>query len=425
MRCNNSELLSKINSPKLTKQTEATFTIIKDLETCRRISANKAYNEPEGTYYKLVVPENRFECLGEGCVNTGTFFRNSAGELMYRGQFDAREISAGVLTFYVAVAGSDLPATINVTLSSDSNFANADRYTVTVYEDVLLNGFAPVVVDLSNDGTQVGDGWVPDASGVYFKVESTVNFGYSSFAFFESIEDFATTETVKVGCLSSAGNTFDLSLIESACSKASYNDQMTGITYNLTGRTVTPNYRALNPMAQKGKAATGFEIVTKEFTVGENGMVQLADLYQDECRFVSVQRKGVCSDLDSMLTQLTIPSYNIELEDDQFQVLPGPRGTSYVRFSNRLENAEVLISYPRVAEVEETVINADGVNGVRTSMAIEICLSDRVKEVHVFNNVFVTSFPGQISESDTEFSFTINIQPDKGGDYFHIYRISE
>ena len=76
-------------------------------------------------------------------------------------------------------------------------------------------------------------------------------------------------------------------------------------------------------------------------------------------------------------------------------------------------------------EVDERTVNAENLNGTHVSMAVPVCEADRVKEMHVFNNVFITSFPNSLSENDTDFSFTINIQPDEGGDYFHIYRIVE
>lgn len=426
MRCNNAELLSKINSPKLNKQTEATFTVMKDLPNCRRIKTRDQVSETEGTYNKWVVPFNRFECLGEGCVNSGNFALNAAGSVEYFGRFNAKEIAAGAVTFYVhKESATTFPVKVTVTLGSEKALTNADKYEVTLAEAAFgPDGFAPVIIDLSQTATQVGDGWEANEKGVYLQIALDKVAGVSSISFFESIEDFATLDVVKVGCLSSAGNTFDLSLLESACSKATYNDQMNGITYNLTGRTVTSNYRALNPMAQRGKATEGFEIVTEEYTVENDGSVTLADLYQRECRFITAQRKGACNETDAGFTQLTIPT-PVKLSADHFQVFPQADGSTKIQFADEVAGFPVLISYPKQVEIEETVINADGLNSVHVSMAIPVCVSDKVKEMHVFNNVFITSFPGQISESDSDFSFTINIQPDKGGDWFHIYRIAE
>lgn len=426
MRCNNEELLSKINSPKLNKQTEATFTVMKDLPNCRRIKTRDQLGTVAGSYNKWNVPRNAFECLGEGCVNSGTFTLTAAGSLDYFGRFNAKEIAAGAVTFYVYKANATPPVSVTVSLSDTQAHTNADTYTVSLAAgDFDEAGFAPVIVDLSQAGTEVGDGWEASEKGVYLKITVDKVVGLSSISFFESIDDFATLTVVKVGCLSTAGGTLDVSLIESACAKATLNDQMTGLTYNLTGRNVTANYRALSPLMSKGKKTEGFEIVTEEYTVGNDATVTIADLYQRECRFIAVQRKGACNETDAGFTQLTIPNSTIVLSPDHFQVLPQTDGSTTVRFAEELKGFPVLISYPRQVEVDETVVSTKDMNSVHTSMAIPVCVSDRVKEMHVFNNVFVTSFPAQISESDSDFSFSINIQPDKGGDFYHIYRIVE
>lgn len=426
MRCNNAELLSKINSPKLNKQTEATFTVMKDLANCRRIKGRDQVSETEGTYNKWIVPFNRFECLGEGCVNSGTFTLKAAGSVDYFGRFDATEIAAGAVTFYVhKESATTFPVKVTVSLSSAKAQTNADKYEVSLTEAMFgEDGFAPVIIDLSQTATAVGDGWTADEKGVYLKITLDKVAGISSISFYESIEDFATMDVVKVGCLSSAGGTLDVSLIESACTKASLNDQMGGLSYTISGRTVTPNYRALSPLMGKGKATEGFEIVTDEFTVGQDATITIADLYQRECRFVAVQRKGACNETDAGFTQLTIP-VEVTLSPDHFQVFPQADGSTKLRFASELAGFPILVSYPRQVEVEDTVASAKNLNGVHTSMAIPVCVSDHVKEMHVFNNVYVTSFPFSISESDTEFSFTINIQPDKDGNYFHIHRIVE
>lgn len=426
MRCNNGELLSKITAPKLNNHIEATFTIRKDLPNCRRIKTRDQVSETEGTYNKWIVPFNRFECLGDGCVNSGNFALKAAGSVEYFGRFNAKEIAAGAVTFYVhKESATTFPVKVTVTLGSEKALTNADKYEVTLAEAAFgPDGFAPVIIDLSQTATQVGDGWEADEKGVYLQIALDKVAGVSSISFYESIEDFATLDVVKVGCLSSAGNTFDLSLVESACTKASYNDQMNGITYNLTGRIVTSNVGALNPMKNRGKATEGFEIVTEEYTVESDGSITVPDLYQRECRFITAQRKGACNDTDAGFTQLSIPT-PVTLSPDHFQVFPQADGSTKIQFADEVAGFPILVSYPKQVEVEEFLINAKKLNNVHTSMAIPICISDRVKEMHVFNNVFVTSFPGQYSEGDTDFSFTINIQPDKGGDYFHIYRIVE
>lgn len=428
-RCKNETLLRKINIPKLTKEhSEVSFTILHDLDNCRRINAKDYINEPVAEYYKFRIPKNYFECLGEGCVNTGTAHLNEySGEAVYLdyfARFDMTEVAAGAVTFYVFSPFNDA-RTITFKISDASTFANADVYTVSVAaSNYDADHFAPVIIDLSaTPDSEEGTGWTPTANGAYIRISGDGKFGVSSIAFYESIEDFATVDVVKVGCLSSVGGTLDPTLIESACNKAKFNDQMGGLSFNVTGRSATPNYWKLNPMAGKGKAAKGFTIATVEKMVGAGGIVTLADLYQEECRFISVQLKDACDAWETELTQLYVPNQNIAIAQDHYQVLKQADGSTNLRFATALVGQEVLISYPREADVDETVINTDNLNTVHVSMAVPVCEQERVVRMLVFNNVYITSFPYTMSENDTDFSFSINIQPDRGGDYFHNYKI--
>lgn len=426
-RCKNEVLLRKINIPKLTKEhSEVSFTILHDLDNCRRINAKDYINEAAAVYQKFRIPKNHFECLGEGCVNTGMAFLGTgdAFDLDYFARFDMTEVAAGAVTFYV-FSQTNEARTITFKISNASTFADADVYTASVAaSDYDADNFAPVIIDLSAEpSSEEGNGWRPLANGAYIRISGNGPFGVSSIAFYESIEDFATVDVVKVGCLSSVGGTLDPSLIESACNKAKYNDQMGGLSFNVTGRNATPNYWKLNPMAGKGKAAKGFVIATVEKTVNSSGIVTLADLYQEECRFISVQLKDACDAWETELTQLYVPNQSIDIAQDHYQVLKKADGSTNLRFHYALIGQEVLISYPREADVDETVINTENLNTVHVSMAVPVCEQDRVVRMLVFNNVYITSFPYSLSENDTDFSFSINIQPDRGGDYFHNYKI--
>lgn len=425
-KCKNEVLLRKINIPKLLKeQSEVSFTILHDLDNCRRINAKNEILGTKGVYNRFNIPKNHFECLGEGCVNTGTFLIAAdagAFETEYFAKFDMTEVASGALTFYV-YDENKTARTLTVLIGSEEGLANADQYTFSVAAtDYDEDNFAAVIIDLSKTPTDVGTGWEPSAAGAYIKISASDRFGISSLSLFESLEDFATIDVVKVGCLSSVGGTLDPSLIESACNKAKYNDQMGGLSFNVTGRSATPNYWKLNPMAGKGKAAKGFVVATVEKTIDENGYVTLADLYQDECRFISVQLKAACDAWETELTQLYAPA-SVDITQDHYQVIKGADGSTQLRFHTALAGQEVLISYPREADVDETVVNTEFLNSTHVSMAVPVCEQDRVRRMLVFNNVYVTSFPYSLSENDTDFSFSINIQPDRGGDYFHNYKI--
>lgn len=427
MRCKIDALLNKINLPKLSKQDEASFTIIRDLSNCRRVKTNNELSSAKGTFNKYLVPKNRLECNGEGCVNTGTFILAddaATDAVKYYARFDMTEVASGAVSFYIYDPNKGA-YTISFAISAESNMTNSDTYTKAVapadYDD---DGFAPVVIDLSaTPASTAGNGWEANYVGAYVNISATDAFGISSITFYESIEDFHTMDVVKIGCLSSMGGTLDASIIEAACSKAKFNDQMGGITFPVTGRMATPNYYLLNPLHGKGKAAKGFFVATEEYTVSADHTVTLADMLQSECRFVAIQRVGACDPYDAMMHQLVLPDTSIALTPEYYQVIQNADGSTTLRFADSLAGAKVLVSYPREVEVEERVSNADNLNSVHTSMTFSERMSEHVIEQHVFNNVFVTSFPYSISENDTDFSFSINIQPDKDGDYFHIYRI--
>lgn len=429
-RCKNEVLLRKINIPKLTKeQSEVSFTILHDLDNCRRVTTNNEISEAVGAYNKFLVPKNAFECLGEGCVNSGTFVTAAEASpyaAKFYGKYDATEFAAGAMTLYFYDANKAAHSSILVLLSDDSTFTNADRYLVSVSADSYDDdGFAPIIIDLSMTPTsELGNGWTPSNKGVYVSISTDTNFGVSTISFFESMEDFATIDVVKVGCLSSVGGTLDPSLIESACNKAKYNDQMGGLSFNVTGRSATPNYWKLNPMAGKGKAAKGFTIATVEKTIDENHKVVLTDLYQDECRFISIQLKNACDAWETELTQLYAPAVGyLTLDEDHYTVTKKADGTTQINFATSMVGQDILISYPREADVDETVIGTEFLNGTHVSMAIPVCEQDRVMRMLVFNNVYITSFPYSLSENDTDFSFSINIQPDREGYYFHNYKV--
>lgn len=428
-RCKNETLLRKINIPKLTKEhSEVSFTILHDLDNCRRINTKDQLLEGKGTYTKYLVPKNRFECLGEGCMNTGTFLVgavDSPEQAMFYAKFDMTEVANGAITFYIFDRNKAVH-NITVAISETEAMTNADSYTVSVAAgDYDEDGFAPVIIDLTTTPTDIGNGWTPNQIGAYISIvpDEAVPWGISSISLFESMEDFATIDVVKVGCLSSVGGTLDPSLIESACNKAKYNDQMGGLSFNVTGRNATPNYWKLNPMAGKGKAAKGFIIATVEKTIGNDNTVTLADLYQDECRFISVQLKNACDAWETELTQIFAPVGMTNLAPDHYQVIKQADGSTKLKFAAGLAGQDILVSYPREADVDETVVNTDFLNSTHVSMAVPVCEEGRVMRMLVFNNVYITSFPYSLSENDTDFSFSINIQPDRGGDYFHNYKI--
>ena len=94
-------------------------------------------------------------------------------------------------------------------------------------------------------------------------------------------------------------------------------------------------------------------------------------------------------------------------------------------FNKALVGKTVIISYPRAVEVEEFIATEAGINERRAQMSYTKKQSDGVVEVHVYDNVLITSFPQTINNSDSEFSFTISVQRDKNGNFFRIMKYNE
>lgn len=437
-RCNYDALLNKIGINKLTKQTEVSFTVMKDLPDCRRIDA-KNYIREIGVdgYNKYKRPDNKFECMRGGCVNTGSLMVSAVTEgddtkweVVYHIPYDATEFANGVITFYIGVDdGATPPDDVTVLISNDDTFANADSYNA-VFPGIGEDGFAPIYVDLTWTPNTVGDGWEPSPSGAYIKITSdSVDTLLSSIAVFDSIFDFETNDVVKVGCLSSIGGTNDIGTLEATCLSAGYDDTVNSIDYTITGNTVTPNYWKLNPLMGKGKAVEGFVPVNVEKTVAEYnpiegvrfGVVYLPDAAPDECGFYGVQIKDSCDITGATLTQLSIPGDPSPVDAGHFVVVHDDG--SIIFLSEDLIGMKVIVAYPQKADVEEYVASVDNIGSVRVRMAYEVSKTDGTREVHVFDNVLITSFPATIGTDETEFSFTVSIQKMANGQFYRVYRI--
>lgn len=421
-RCSNAELMKKIGVKKLDKSVEVTFDVHRDLPDCRKINTKDYINSISGgTYNKYKRPENQFECLREGCVTSGVLTIPSTQTAQYKAQYDATEFANGVVTFYVYPGSTELPATVTLTISDDANFTNADVYTVNVTQAMVgEDGFAAIMILLQSDPTSTtGDGWTPSASGAYIQLNSNKTIGFSTIDIYESIYDFEIDDVVKVGCLTSMGGSFDIEAIEATCLSSGYNTDLGSLSFPVTGNTVTSNYHLLNPLNGKGSSETGYDLVTVRKTVAVDGTVVLSDAAQDECGNIAVQIADACD--TSELKRLSIPN-QVALDEGHYQVVKNNDGTSTLYFNTALAGTDVLISYPRTIAVEEWVGNAENLGSVRVRMTVPLETTDGRHEVHVFNNVLITGFPMSFTQEETEFAFTITIQKDKDGDFYHIYR---
>lgn len=431
-RCNMDALLDKISEKKLTKQEEVTFTVHTDLPDCRKIDAKRYESAPEGaSYNRFNKPQNRFECLRNRCVNSGTLTTEAANDtVLYFADYDANDYASGVLTFYVK-PGANAPVTVTVKLSAEKALTNADVYTVSIAStDVLDDGFVPVFIDLSQTpASTAGTGWAPSVAGTYIQLSANKVVGYSSLSLFESIYDFEINDTVKVSCLSEIGGSFDVDALEATCTEAGYDDSVSSLEYTVTGNMVTPNYWKLNPLMAKGKTTEGFFPATIEKTVatyqnGAYGRVTITDAHEDECGYWAVQIVDDCNFTDAFLTQLSIPVY-ASVDEGHYIIVHNDDGTTDVIVNAALIGKNVRIAYPQFVYIdEELVADSDNLNAVHTRMTVPRTTSDGVRYLLVFDNVLITSFPATINNEETEFAFTINIQRDRDGVFFRKQRIA-
>lgn len=434
--CRNEVLLNRITKEPIEKETVVTLKVLDELPDCKRIIANTYYDVSNMVNYKRRNrPTNRFECEPVGCL-TGTLYLGASGSASYKAEYNATEFANGIMTFYVkpntAGAGS-----VTVTLSDDSNFTNADVYTVSyTANDIGADGYVPIVVDLSKEPTsEAGTGWTATDNGTYFKIQTSVAAGISSISFFDSIEDFAVNDTVQVSCISTFDGTDELSALEAECSDPGYDTSDTSpIERTLTGKLLTPNYEILNPRGKKGDKTVGFEQITKEFTVSEKtvtvdegtdtyGVVVIADKAADECGFLKAQLADACEPTESELQLLTIPTL-VDIEEDQYLVIPGEDGSTEIIFNEALIGEKVLITYPKKVQiVDHRVYSINNVEGKRVDMSFKQLYSDGTKKMFVYHNVLITSFPVNASNEENEFEFTFSIPRSLYGVDYESWRI--
>lgn len=425
-RCNNEELIRKVSLAKLKKSTEIDLALLRDLPDCRIIKA-KAFSAISGTYTwdNYNRPVNRFECMPKGCTTSGTLNLAQSGTVTYRIPGDAREIAAGVITFYVTGL---TPMTATVKVSESDTFTNADVYTVdAVFAD---DGYAPIVIDLTKEPDSVeGNGWTAEAVS-YIQISLSKVGGVSTIGFFEAMEDFELNQTVKLSCMSSIGGTFDIPTIEARCAEAQYDENVNSVSFPVTAALVSSNWLFLNPLMGKGTADEGFLMTTvkktvEEYTVGDDtyGRIILTDA-AEACSFFAVQRVDGCD--PDLLTEISMPTIQ-DFDIMHFQKIETANGVELI-FNANLIGVEMLVSYPKAVEAEEYVLNTDNLNEVRVRMTVpymaESAGVEGVKYVLVANNVLVTSVPFTVTDQDTSFPFTFTILRDQDGNFIHLYKIA-
>lgn len=433
-RCKNDTLISKIGVEKLQKTTEVDFSVSNYLPDCKKIMANKYY-QGDGTFNHYAIPANQFECVRDGCVNSGTLF-NDGNATIYKARWDAVEFANGVITLYTK--GSE--GTLTVKVSESSLFTNADVYTVDLSKlETGADGYKAVVIDLSQSPSSTeGTGWTPNHVGAFISVaiakatgEDESEIGISSIAIYDTLDDFESTAAVRIACLSTVGGTWDFEPVEATCFGNGGIDDEAIDTFEMTvtGKALTPNYMKLHPMLGKGNATTGWDTETVEKVVeagsgndADYGVVVLPDKAADECGFISVARADNCNVTDAHLIELIVPN-KVVIDEKHFFVIDNEDGSATVYVNKALVGQTLVIAYPQEVEIEEYVYDVDNVRYKHTRMSYTKTWTDGVKYRFVFDNVIITSFPDEVTDEESEFEFTVTIQKDATGRFGRAYRI--
>lgn len=436
-RCGNDTLISKIGMKSLNKLMEVDFAVLTDIDSCVKINTKNYYTQNGAAAYNVYnTPEDKFNCLAEGCKNTGTLtVMNAAGapsEATFELRADATEFAAGIITYYVhfpAAGTYDLKTTISDIKNKNQTEADVFEQSFTVTEA----GFQPVVVDLVKPTGQIptNGGWQESADGIFIKLEVTPettiksDIGFSSIYVYNSLEDFEVNDVIKIGCIDEFAGELTVDPVEASCYGAGYDASSIAIERTVTGKSVTANYWKLNPLMSKGHMTSGWVVQTAEKEViaepgKEYGYIQLPDMFMDECAFTTAAIADSCNVTDSLLTRVSSPVI-MDINEKQFIVLDSGK----IAFHQSLVGKKLLISYPKQVDVEHFVASESSLNERRVRMSFVQEQTDGVKQHYIYNNVLITSFPGTVNGEETTFEFTISVQRDKNGNFFEMYRVAE
>jgi len=221
--------------------------------------------------------------------------------------------------------------------------------------------------------------------------------------------------------------------VDASCWGSGYDPTSISIERTITAGKVSPNWWKLNPLMSKGTKTNGWyipgderEVLSTTINGVEYGYVQFPDMQIEECAFTTAAIADKCNVTDSTLNRVNTPVL-VDLNERQFIVLDGTTTEStdagMILLHSSLVGLSVIVSYPKKAVVEQYLANDEALDERRVRMSFTEVQTDGIKNVFVYNNVLVTSFPGTINNEETSFEFTISIQRDRNGNFFEKYRI--
>ena len=356
----------------------------------------------KSAFNKYLRPEDAFNCLAEGCRNTGGLLI-TGNEFPLGATFkkvtDATDFYAGATTFYL-----DLPKDGTYTIEfkiaaiNDNSFVNADvSITVTTEEEIQLK-----------------------------------QIHISSISFYNSIEELQNDEVVTIGCITEYGGDMTMDVADSVCFGAKYDPSSASITRTFTGGKTSGNYWLLNPFMRRGDLSKGWTVVKEKDKVREltidgrrYGYILLNGLSKQECSFSKALVASECNFTDAELTKVNLPDVAV-LNEKQYQIIKHGEYDGYLIVHERLIGQPLLYAYPKEVSIEQYVGEDDAYEGRRVRLFFPTVQTDGVKVNYIFNNVLVTSFPTTLSNTDeTTFEFEVSIQKDNNGRFFEVQKIIE
>lgn len=442
--CDNKILIEKLTTSPLDNDTEIHVTVLSNLTACTAVNTRDfafttAVPGTARSFNEYLRPHDEFQCLPEGCVNSGTLqVTGGIGATVWAGttiSTDATKFVAGILTFftYLRAPGTQ---TIRVSISDfeDPGFNDADIYE---YEaTALLAGFVPIAIDLAEAPSSItGSGWSDSDLGINIRIEvdpvSTGTQGYaylSSLRIFNSLLDFRVNETVIMGCVENITGDNTVDVTTSTCFGASVDENSASFDRDVLARAITPNWNILSPMMRRGEATEGSIPKTVQLRVRETvrdgktfGMVRITNINPDECRFLYAQLADSCDVKDSQKFLSSSP-VAISITPTDFIRLSGINTPAVdqgvLLFHESLIGEEVRISYPKKVSVSEWIADGRDANRRRTNVMVVRKVKGEIEMIDTYSNVIVTSFPDTNTRDETDFNLAFSVQRDRDGEFF-------
>ena len=108
----------------------------------------------------------------------------------------------------------------------------------------------------------------------------------------------------------------------------------------------------------------------------------------------------------------------VNVGEEQYLALNNTDGTTDIIVNAVHVGMELRVSYPQTADIREAVFSNKNLEGKEGSIVWTRHLSDGSTVVDEFDNVFVTTFPRNITNSSATFSWSFSAARDAEGNFY-------